>query len=138
METDILKKANDFLEATNATLKIVFYKYDYHFINDKQRRNIYKCILERNKKQYTFYFGDSIRNTIKNTKPNKYDILTCLTTSDPEDFEYFCDVYHYNKYNDLGRIDKQSLEIYKAVKREYDNLCSLFSYDEIELLSQIE
>jgi hypothetical protein len=42
------KKANEFLEKTNTTLKVEFLKYDYHFVDDKDKRDIYKITMTTN------------------------------------------------------------------------------------------
>ena len=51
------KKAIDFLKKTNVTIKIKFLKHDFYFQDDKEKRDIYKITLKREKKNYSFTFG---------------------------------------------------------------------------------
>lgn len=115
------KQAEDFLKKTNTTLKITIKDYGKYFDDDKQSRNIYICTLKRNNKKYSFTFGDSIYNTEKNIKPSPYSILSCIEKYDPESFENFCNNYGYS--TDSRKAEK----IYKAVKRQYEKIYSMFS-----------
>ena len=45
--TDYEKQANNFLTKTNTVLKIEFLRYDYHFQDDKEKRDIYKITIKR-------------------------------------------------------------------------------------------
>lgn len=68
---------------------------------------------------------------IKPTEPNAYDVLACLQKHDIGTYENFCDEFGYN-------TDSKSAEkTYKAVKDEYLKVCSLFTEQEIEILSEI-
>ena len=58
--------------------------------------------------------------------PSDYDILACLTKYDPGTFESFCSEFGYEQ--DSRRAE----ETYNATKDEYNNLCRLFSDEEIE------
>ena len=127
-----LKQATDFLTKTNTKLTIKFHKYDYHFTGDKEKRNIYRFKLQRGKNSYSGNFGDSINNTCNGVKPNEYDILTCLTKSDPCSFESFCDEYGY----DPEYIS--SLKIYKAVCKEYQGMSRVFSDEDLEEMAEIQ
>lgn len=64
--------------------------------------------------------------------PTSYDILACLTKYDPGTFENFCSDFGYD--TDSRKAEK----IYHAVKAEYLGLCSIFSEEEIQLLSEIQ
>lgn len=64
--------------------------------------------------------------------PNAYEVLAALTKYDPESFENFCDEYGHDK--DSRRIEK----MYKAVQDEWDNICKLYTDEEIELLKEIQ
>lgn len=126
------QQANDFLEKTGAKIKISFLKYDYHFNNDKDKRDIYRITILKNKKRFSFNFGNSIHNTNLNIKPTNYDILGCLQKYDVGTFENFCDEFGYNSDS------ISALKTYKSVCKEYSNLCKLFSDTEIELLQEIQ
>lgn len=180
---EYLKQAEEFLKKTNTELKITFLKYDKHFLDDKDKRDIYECTLKRGTRTYTFNFGQSInasghgtfwgKNTGKGeymgrqkirvktlskdgkykitpyfegevlnhgnyeknkdfAEPNAYDILCCLTKSDPEDFKNFCANYGYEEDS------IKALKVYEAVVKEYENLKMLFSDEELREMDEIQ
>ena len=57
------KQAVDFLEKTGSKLEIEYVRYDFKFINDSHKRDIYKVTLSRRDRAYTFEFGQSIVNS---------------------------------------------------------------------------
>ena len=58
------KQAQDFLTKTSSTLKIELLKDDFHFNEDKDKRDIYQVILSRGNRFYSFNFGNSLNNSI--------------------------------------------------------------------------
>ena len=130
------KKAIDFLKKTNVTIKIEFLKYDFHFQDDKEKRNVYKITLKRENKIHSFTFGQSIFNTKKGIKPTAYDILACLTKYDVGTFNDFINEFGFNlssmaEYNKINKL-------YKAVKKEFAMVKNLWSNEEFEELSEID
>ena len=97
---------------------------------EKQIRTVFKCQLKRGKKSFTFDFGQSIMSGTK--QPTLYDVLTCMTKNEPEDFEFFCSGFGYDQ------CEEESERVYKAVCKEYENMCKLFSMDELEMLQEIQ
>jgi hypothetical protein len=74
--------------------------------------------------------GNSAKN--KDFKePNAYDILSCLTKNDPEDFKNFCDNYGYD--NDSIKATK----IYEAVVQEWNEVQKIWNDQEINELQEI-
>lgn len=68
---------------------------------------------------------------VKGEEPTAYDVLACITKYDPGTFEDFCSEFGYD-------TDSRSAEkIYKAVVKEFDNICKLFTDSEIEQLQEI-
>lgn len=65
-------------------------------------------------------------------EPTVYDVLTCLEKCGYESFEDFCGCYGYD--TDSRRAEK----IYKACVEEYNNVCNIWSDEEIELLKEIQ
>lgn len=65
------------------------------------------------------------------TAPTEYDVLSCLTHYDPYTLEDFCDCYGYD--TDSIRAN----ELYKDVVNEWQNVCILWSDEEIEILREI-
>ena len=68
----------------------------------------------------------------KRTKPTDYDILACLEKYDPEDFENFCDNFGYDTDS------RKAYKVYEDVKEQYNNLCMLFSDEELERMAEIQ
>lgn len=135
MTNEYVKQARDFLKKTNTKLKIEYFGTDIYFFDDKEVRNIYKCVLKNKKSQYTFKFGDSITSTTKNIKPTEYDVLACMQKYDVGTFEDFISEFGYsiNTKEDYNKVFK----IYKAVRKEYNALCRLFTPEELEELAEI-
>lgn len=65
-------------------------------------------------------------------EPSAYDVLCCLTKSDPETFDDFCSNYGY----DSDSI--KALKIYEKVCEEWKNIRMLYSDKEIEKLGEIQ
>lgn len=63
MSNEYQEKAEKFLEKTGTKLDVEFVRFGKHFADDKQERDIYKVTLTRNKRSYTFEFGQSIKDS---------------------------------------------------------------------------
>lgn len=124
-----LQQANDFAKKNNVSMKINSVNYGKHFADDKESRYIFNITLKRNRKQYTFNFGQSLASGSE--EPTMYDILTCLEKYESRDFEDFCSNYGY----DTDSI--KALKTYKAVDREYKAVNRLFG-DVMEELQEIQ
>lgn len=74
----------------------------------------------------------------KETRPNKnysqpsaYSVLSCLTKNDPGSFDDFCSEFGYD--TDSKKADK----VYQSIFNEYNNLCRLFTENQLEELREI-
>lgn len=67
------QQANDFLTATNTTFKSEFLKFGYHFTDDKHKRNIFKITLSNDRHTYSFDFGSSLHDSLKNSNDVIYE-----------------------------------------------------------------
>jgi len=135
--------ANEFLFQTKAEIKADFKRIGKHFADDQDERPIYEITISRGKRNFTFDFGDSIAHleeaqkhdkpieTLQGETPTNYNILACLQKYDVGNFENFCSEFGYD--SDSRKAEK----IYKAVKNEFQNLQTLFSDDEMEVLQEI-
>jgi hypothetical protein len=123
------QQAIDFLNKTGATIDVKFSHSGKHFDGDKEDRGIYKVTISRNKREYSFQFGQSIINS---GAPSFYDILSCLTKYDPGLFEDFCSEMGYDTDS------KKAEKTYNAVRDEYLNMAKLFSDDELEAMQEIQ
>ena len=105
-------------------------EYRKYFPDDKESRYVFKLRLQRNKKSYTFTFGQSIADGEE--EPTLYDVLACLTKYDPGSFENFCGDFGYDE--DSRRAEKT----YKAVCKEFEAMQRLFPESEVlEELAEI-
>jgi hypothetical protein len=174
------KQARDFLEKTGAKMEIIFLRSGKYFHDDKEVRDIYGVTITRNKRSYSFEFGQSLNDsgfkiitgadktikldvpdkeraklmgsndalmgwirfnvkfdlgasdTIKKPEqPNAYDILACLQKYDVGSFEDFCWEFGYDTDS------RKAGQTYRAVANEYENLCRLFSDEEMEMMGEI-
>lgn len=122
------KQALNFAKKYGVKLQILGLEYKSMW-NDRQNRHVFKCKLLRNRKIYTFEFGQSIVNGSK--EPTLYNILSCLVKSDPETFEEFCAEFGY--YID----SRNAVRTYKAVCKEFAAVERLFS-DVMDELQEIQ
>ena len=125
--TDYEKQAIDFANKFCIKLAILGSEYKPMW-GEQTKRTVFKLRLSRNRKSYTFEFGQSIAQG--NNEPSMYDILACLTKYDPESFDDFCASYGYD-------TDSRSKRIYKAVCEEYNAVKRLFG-DILDELSEIQ
>lgn len=124
------KQATDFLEKTGVTMTVEFKENGKHFEDDKENRDIYNVKFKRGNRSFTIQFGQSLVNS--GTPPTAYDVLACLQKYDVGDFEDFCSDFGYD--TDSRKAEKT----YKAVVKEYDNVCKIWSDKEIEDLQEIQ
>jgi len=68
---------------------------------------------------------------IEPKEPTPYDILSCLTTYDPDTFKEFCDIFGY----DMDSIKANT--VYLAVVEEWKNIKMLYTDAEIGQLQEI-
>ena len=84
------------------------------------------------KQNYKYDFGTIINDKIvRPIAPTLYDVLSCLQKYDVGTFEDFCSEFGYDTDS------RNAKKTYKAVVKEYDKMCSLFSNDELEVLTEI-
>lgn len=85
-------------------------------------------------KKNDHYFLDNGKSDIihRPEAPSYYDVLACLQKYDIGSFDDFCSEFGYD-------IDsRQPDKTYKAICKEYDNICRLFTDEEIELMQEIQ
>ena len=127
MKTEYEINALRFAGKYNVKLNALSWEYK-PFWGEKQNRWVFKMRLSRNRKSYTFEFGQSIYNGSK--EPTMYDVLSCLQKYDCGTFENFCDEYGYD--TDSRKAER----IYKGCVKEYNAVVRLFGdsgecYDEL-------
>ena len=127
------QQAQEFATKAGLKLSILDQNYKSHFSDDAKNgvsRWVFKCRLSVGKKSYTFDFWQSINENDK--QPTLYDVLTCLEKYGYEDFEDFCSNLGYD--SDSRTAEKT----FKAVQREYNAICRLFTSEQIEELREIQ
>jgi hypothetical protein len=131
------QQAIDFLNATNTEFKAEFIEHNFYFEGDKEKRDIYKITLKRGNRRYSFKFGQSIVNSgyltvnKKFKSPTPYDVLACLEKYEHETFKDFCDNFGYDTDS------RSAKKIYKACKKQFEKLSSLYNESEMDLLREI-
>ena len=112
-------QANKFCRDNNVIITPVFTGHKRHFNTDTQSRDTYAVTILRGNAAMTINFGQSIAN--KGKKPSKYDILACLTKSDPGSFEDFCSGFGYDADS------RNAYATYEAVCKEWEGVKDVFS-----------
>ena len=132
---EYVKQANDFAAKFGVKLSVIGEpEYRKYFVDDREYRFVFKLRLKRNKKQYTFTFGQSIAQGSK--EPQMYDVLACLTKYDVGDFKNFCDEFGYDIEDRISK-NKQVKKIYKNVCKEWEAVERLFG-DCLDELQEIQ
>ncbi len=114
-------------ESLNLKIKAEFIKNDFHFVGDKDKRDIYNITLKRGQRKYTFKFGQSIVKSgfYAQYSRTKYDIpVEKLSLSDSELKRYV--KYHFN--HDFGNITGDKI-VRPIAPTLYDVLACLQKYE---------
>lgn len=133
MKNEYLQQAEDFLKSANATMSIDFCGLAINRLwKEKETRPLYNVTITTPRGFYSFDFWDSIYNKEHKKQPNTYDVLACLTKYNPGTFSNFCSDFGYDE-------DSRTAErIYFAVQEEYNNLCRIFTAEQMEALTDIQ
>jgi hypothetical protein len=89
-----------------------------------------KC-PQKGKKLLDPNFSSTARRAKTAVKPTAYDVLAGITKYNPYSFSNFCDDYGYD--NDSISAKK----IFRSVEEEWENVRSLWSEEELEILQEI-
>ena len=135
--TDYEREAKDFLFGCKAKMIIKF--------QERQINPEWGDALPRNKYHFTITtpfgsmegdFWDSLDNTQKGIKPTEYDSLACLEKYDVGTSDDFVSEFGYevHSWSDVKQIENT----YRAVKKEYQDLCRIFTPEQMERLRKIQ
>lgn len=122
-------QGKQFLEETGTTMEVGEPEFGLHFQDDKKPRYRFPVTFKRGKKRFKLIFGQSYDAGDK--VPNAYDVLSCLTKSDPGSFENFCGEFGYDGDS------RKAESIYKAVCKEWKQVSSMWTAEEIEKMQEI-
>ena len=128
------KQAMDFLIKTNSTLEVKFLKFDYHFTNDKEKRNIYIVKLSKGSRVFSFPYGDSIANT----KKMICKLFNPSSLGQLDQYEYYLRAIKEDltSYNDI-KLNKGITRYNKAIEsmKEYSKDGESFKPSNYSILS---
>lgn len=138
-------QAKEFLKRNNAKMTISHVMEKGHVYgrstSEWKRATItggwlYRVRIDRNGKTWSFQFSDSVYNRIHNKRPRPYDVLACI-----EKYEPYGDVWDFAREYGYEINSKESYkeieQIFKAVKKEYNNVIRIFG-DCIDELCKIQ
>lgn len=165
--TDYNKQAEDFLSSTNTIINIEFIKNDYHFLDDKEKRDIYTITIERLGREISFNFGNSILNSGKYifyskdgkiTSNDRQELVkqarrqygyggieTNKDFKEPNAYDILAtitkhdpeDLENFCSEFDFNEDSRKAEKLYHAVKDEYMKICSIWNEKELERLRDI-
>jgi len=128
------KQAIDFLTKTGATMDIIKTGHGLYFEDDKQERDIYQITIKRDKRQYSFPFGQSIaKSGIYRDKVTKKEYYPDGSPVNPygnkkvspsflSDFCVFIPGKAPSEYNVLAALTKYE-------PGTFEDFCSDYGYD---------
>lgn len=135
--------AREFLNKCQAELE-VYYSGTLvnHRWNEKQPRDMYSFIIKTQKGSMNGLFWDSIHNTQERRAkrkgpkhPGVYSILACLTKYDVGSMDDFMSEFGYEIKSAKDITD--FLTTYNDVVKEYQDLCRIFTPEQMEMLREI-
>ena len=127
MKTDYNKQANDFLLKTNCTMKVEFLRHGRYFDGDKEARDIYEITIQREKRKWSFEFGQSINNSgfYAEYGRTKYPIDRDMISKTDFDLRLYVKM---NIQNDFGAAKADRI-IKPIPPNAYDVLACITKYD---------
>lgn len=131
-----VEQAKEFLKKCNAEMEIKYVGRDVNKNWDEYKeRNKYRFTIVTPLGKMEDTFWDSLYATEHGEWPTEYDILSCLGASDVGTIDDFVADYGYEveKWSDVKRIERT----YKAVVRQYNNLCRIFTPEQMNMLNEI-
>ena len=126
------KQTENILQKMGVKFSSEYITHDYHFEDDKETRDIYRCTFKRDGKRFSIRFGQSLKESnYGNANPTAYDVVSCLIKNDPDTFENFCAEFGYD--TDSRKAEK----IYRAVCEEWEKVSAFFTEKELSILQTI-
>lgn len=126
-------QAKNFLKTAHCRMSMTLKDEQKPFPNttETELHNVYRVVLRKGHRSYSFDFYDSLDNTRKGNHPTEYDVLACLEPYIDDSFEKFCANYGYD--TDSRRAER----IWKACRKQSEKLSKLFTESELDLLCEI-
>lgn len=124
------QQAKEICQKYGITMQVGEPVYDYPIWDEKYQHYIFPVTLRKDGKSMKIQFGQS--RAAGDTVPTEYDVLTCITKSDPGTFVDFCGEFGC----DIDSIKAE--RTYRAVKREWESVKRVFGEGEcLEALQEI-
>lgn len=141
--TEYENHAREFLNKCTAELEVHYAGTTVnHLWNEKQKRDMYSFVLKTPRGSMNGIFWDSIKNTKdrwnrrgKPVSPGVYSILACLEKYDVGSMDDFMHEFGYEikSAQDIANF----LQTYNAVVKEYNDLCRIFTPEQMVMLREI-
>lgn len=135
------KQAKDFLKATKTTFKAEYVEHGQHFVDDKQKRAIYKITLSNKEGEFCFNFGKSVNDSFKKEMRPQRDVLEIInvyaglrtnSSSAGEKFQIHKSKGFNLKDSDIATMaDKMEREYYGKISLKNEKLMVRFNKGEI-------
>jgi len=136
-ESEYEIEANQFMKDIGARMEFSYKGHGPHFTGEKESRARWDVEITHPglRSAINLTFGNSIADSYAEhkevvKKPSAYDILACLTKSDPGTYSDFLGCFGYEE-------DANSRIIYEKVREEWEQVEEFFSSEEIERLQEI-
>ena len=135
--------AREFLNDCNAELEVHYAGTSINNLwNEDQPRDMYSFIIKTPRGSMNGIFWDSINNTRmrlairgKPVSPGAYNILACLEKYDVGSMDDF--MYEFGYEIKSAKDMANFLTTYNAVVKEYQDLCRIFTREQMEMLREI-
>ena len=132
-----IQQAKDFLAKCNATMEINFIGKAEPLWDEGCPHNAYRFIITTQLGIMENVIYDSAYNTLRGINGiSEYDVLACLEKYDVGTIDDFVREFGYEVHcwDDVKRIEKT----YKAVVRQYNKLCEIFTPEQMEWLREVQ
>lgn len=130
------ERAKEILRNCNARMTINYAGCDCNADwGDNTLRDYYSVTISKGRKRMHLTFWNSVYDTETHTAPEEYDILACLQKYDVGTLDDFVSEFGYEIHSleDYRKVERT----YKAVRKEYADLCRLFDEPEMEMLREV-
>lgn len=122
--SEYTRQADNFCKRTGTKIVISYKGEAVPDWDPKELHSLYRVRIDRNHKTWSFDFFQSLDGTWKGERPSKYDVLACITKTDPLDLDEFVREFGYEIHSveDYRKVERT----WKAVCKEYRNCERLF------------
>lgn len=137
------QKALEFLNSCPAELEVYYSGTSInHLWSEKQPRDMYSFVIKTPRGSMNGLFWDSIKNTKDRLakrnhpkRPSAYSILACLEKYDVGSMDAF--MYEFGYEIKSAKDIANFIQTYNAVIKEYNDLCRIFTPEQMEMLREI-